>query len=107
MASPAVHWEHNIQHDPQITVEGIDHFNARGMHRVYGRGDRFNHWTLNLDLWKNRDGRLLARFWSRSQEVDPESWEVIGQPDVGLPGDEQWVPQCLRQRYESWVISNV
>jgi len=107
MTNSVVHWQQNTQHDSKITVERIEHFTARGMRRVYGRGDRFNRSTLNLDLWKAEDGRLLARFWSRSQEVDGESWEVIGRPDAGPPGDERWVPKCLRQRYESWVTSNV
>jgi hypothetical protein len=106
MTSGPVHWEHSIQHDPQVKLDDIEHFSARDMHRVYGRADHIDKRTLNLDLWKTKDGRVLARFWSRSQEVDPESWEVIGQPDVGPPG-EQWVPLCLRQRYESWVTSNV
>lgn len=88
-------------------VEAIADFSARGMHRVYGRGDQFRNRTLNLDLWKTKDGRLLARFWSRSLEVDPESWEVMGFAGTDFPtGDERWVPQLLRQCYDSWVISN-
>lgn len=64
MPSSQLPWEQNIQHDARIKLAVIDDFNARGMKRVYGRGDQFKNWTLNLDLWKNREGRLFARFWS-------------------------------------------
>ena len=106
MSSSTVHWDQSISPDASIKVEAIEHFTARGMRCEYGRADHIGKRTLNLDLWKTKDGRLLARFWSRSQEVDWEAWEVIGQTDVGPPG-ERWVPQCLRQRYEQWATSNV
>lgn len=107
MSSLIVHWDQTIQHAPQVKVAAIENFSARGMRRVYGRGDRFKNWTLSLDLWKTKDGRLLARFWSRSQEVDWESWEVIGleQADYSY-ADERWVPWCLRKAYDNWVLAN-
>ena len=108
MSGLIVHWEQRIQSDSKITVEAIDDFNARGMHRVYGRGDQFKKWRLNLDVWRNREGKLFARFWSRSNEVDRESWEVTCLAGTDFPfGNERWVPQCLRDRYDSWVTLNV
>lgn len=89
----------------------IEHFPARGMKRVYGRGDHFpSRPAFNMDVWRDRQGRLLARFWSRSGEVDWESWEILGIPVPeslsGPPFDEQWVPDCLRKQYDTWIISN-
>lgn len=105
MANSVAAWDDDIQPDPQVSLEAIGSFNARGMRRLYGRGDHFGRRTLNLDLWKSGDGRVLARFWSRSDEVDDESWEVLGgQADAQ---DEQQVPQRLRDQYDSWVRSNI
>lgn len=105
MRSSIVAWDQRVQQDSEIRLESVEGFNARGMRRVYGRGDHFGRRTLNLDLWKARDGRLLARFWSRSNEVDGESWAVMGgQADAR---GEQQVPQCLRDEYEIWATSNI
>ena len=97
---------------PDSRVDFIDNFDARGMRRVYGRGD---HWlggrSMNIDVWLTKNGRLVARFWSRSSDVDGMSLEVTGfSPDILLPNkleglDERWVPQCLRDEYDRWVIS--
>lgn len=109
-ASAMISWDQDLRPDLAVSVEAIENFNARGMHSVYGRGDHFDRPkpVFHLDLWTNREGRFLARFWSRSQDVDWESWEVIGLTDTDFPtGDERWVPQCLRQCYDSWVMSNV
>jgi len=38
--------------ETDATVEEIDHFDARGMRRVYGRGDHFGrHRSFNMDIW--------------------------------------------------------
>jgi hypothetical protein len=99
-----------------ISVESIDHFNARGMRRVYGRCDIFpldgkQTYRRNMDVWLSRGGRLLARFWARGYEVDDESFEIIGlsgphlrEKEVEL--GESWVPQRLRKEYADWLISN-
>jgi hypothetical protein len=99
-----------------IKVKPIDHFNARGMRRVYGRGDVFllngkQTYKRNMDVWLTREGRLLARFWALGYEVDEESFEVIGlaQPPVREREarlSEDWVPQSLRNEYKAWLISN-
>ena len=49
------------------------------MKRVFGRGDHFSgRAAFNMDVWLDRRGRLLARFWSRSEEVDNRSLELLG-----------------------------
>jgi hypothetical protein len=96
------------------------------MRRVYGRGDHFGNVrgnTFNMDVWLSRSGRLLARFWARSEEVDWLSFEITGytqadkargwdaaaKRDVGKCHelDEDWVPECLRDEYDDWVISEL
>lgn len=93
-----------------IEVNHVDHFDARGMRRVYGRGDHHcGGRTFNMDVWLTRSGRLLARFWSRSSEVDGVSLEIIGfSPTLpprrkGAALDARWVPQCLRDEYDDWI----
>jgi len=84
---------------------------ARGMRCLYGRGDHFGSWIAHMDVWQTKDGRILARFWSRSDEVDWCSYEVFGLRVPALdkghrPTDgERWIPKCLRDEYDNWVIS--
>ena len=94
-------------------VEQISHFDARGMQRVYGRGDRFGRRsTFNLDIWKTRDGRLLMRCWSRREDSEWCSFEIKGvTPDV-IEGDktvsrEAWVPEAVRKAYEAWILEEI
>lgn len=105
MHNSIVAWDQKARQESGTRLEAVEDFNARGMRRVYGRGDYFGRRTLNLDLWRARDGRLLARFWSRSNEVDCESWAVIG-GQAGAQGEQQ-VPQCLRDEYEIWATANI
>jgi hypothetical protein len=102
------HWENSIAPDDGITLLDIPHFNARGMKRKYGRGDHFARGiVMNLDLWRNRHGQFLVRFWSRYSEVDGQSVQVIGQ-NVEYPfGDERWIPACLREYYDEWIHNNL
>ena len=91
-------------------------FNARGMHRVYGRGDIFpldgrKTYKRNMDVWLTHEGRLLARFWALGSDVDNESYEITGfskRPVTEKKGklSEDWVPQTLRDEYDAWLISN-
>jgi hypothetical protein len=99
-------WQHDIPANPQIQISRIPHFAARGLRRVYGRGDTLGGRRFNLDVWATLDGKLLARFWSRSLEVDEDSWEVSGAPSTLPYGDDDSVPQCLRERYNAWVAEN-
>jgi hypothetical protein len=95
----------------QAHAEWIEHFDARGMRRVYGRGDRFGRdATFNMDIWKTCDGRLLMRCWSRGSEIDDRSFEITGvdvsaipprDKEHGLP--ESWVPKAVREVYEEWI----
>jgi hypothetical protein len=109
MPNSTVAWQQPSDGNSSATVRLIEHFNARGMRRVYGRCDHF-HRSYNMDIWRDRDSRLLVRFWSRSDEVDDESWEIIGAPDTrqlsSPPFDEAWIANCLREKYDEWVIAN-
>jgi hypothetical protein len=85
-------------------------FNARGMKRLYGRADHFGTWTANMGMWMARDGRIVARFWSRTEDVDDCSYEIFGlktpSAKAGVPLDaDRWVPAGLRWEYEDWVTS--
>jgi hypothetical protein len=106
-----VHWDDESPPGRGITLQDIEHFNARGMRRVYNRDDHFpGNPGFHMDVWKNRNGRLLARFWSHGANVDGCSYEILGiptsrQPRIGHPNDESWVPQCLRNGYGNWILS--
>jgi hypothetical protein len=76
-----LHWESPFHGNFNATVHPIEHFDARGMRRVYRRGDHLGR-VFNMDIWEDRHDRILARFWSRNPEVDEESWEIIGVPDT-------------------------
>ena len=98
-----------------IKINRIAHFNARGMHRVYGRTVHQpvgNHTSQrNIDVWLARDGRILARFWALGSEVDEESYEIIGLSYPPIKGKEvglnqDWVPESLRDKYQEWMDSN-
>ena len=92
-------------------VDEIEHFDARGMCRVYGRGDHFGRYrSFNMDIWKTRDGRLLMRCWSRCEDINWRSFEIKGVDSVEIPeGDkktgfrESWVPKTARKAYNQWV----
>ena len=105
-------WEQDAHRGPGINVNFIDHFDARGMRRVYGRGDHFGKGhAFNMDVWLTRSGRLLARFWARRDEVDWLSLEIIGFAHTPPPKNkkretnEDWVPQCVRDKYDRWITS--
>jgi hypothetical protein len=106
-----VAWDSEPSPDISIRIEYIDYFNARGMRRVYGRGDVFpTKCIFNMDVWLDRRGRLLARFWSRSNDVDGRSLEIRGISVDAIPKREPstalsdaWIPQTLREEYEDWI----
>lgn len=84
-----VNWESNPPRNSPIQIEYIDHFDARGNRRVYGRSDTFpSKGSFNLDIWCDRRGRLLARFWSRSMDVDGRSLEITGLSPQKIPERE-------------------
>ena len=110
-AGPGVWWETRAPTARNVRWEFADDFNARGMQRVYGRADRFGSWIANMDVWRTKEGRILARFWSRSADVDACSYEVFGLEVPARPnrndlgGGECWIPRCLRDEYENWVTA--
>ena len=62
MTGPGVGWETRPRTNRHVRWEFADDFNARGMQRVYGRADHFGSWIGNMDVWRTKDGRVLARF---------------------------------------------
>lgn len=108
-----VYWESKPPRNQRVRIEGIKWFSARGMKRVYGRGDHFpGRAGFHMDIWRNRHGQLFVRFWSRGEEVDDCSLTILGiRPDSipDGPGTEgftdHWLPKALRTEYETWVIS--
>ena len=111
MSSSTVIWKLPARANAMATLSEIEPFSARGMRRVYGRGDRYpGRAAFNLDIWRDRAGRLLAKFSSRSSEVDDESWAIHGVPDSplrpGQPLNERSVPDCLREKYVAWLVAN-
>ena len=93
-------------------VEELDHFDARGMCRVYGRGDHFGrHRYFHMDIWETRDGRLLMRCWSGCQDIDWRSFEIKGVALAKIPEGnkrtgfgESWVPKAVRNAYDQWIL---
>ena len=91
----------------------IEPFDARGMSRVYGRGDRFGaKASFNMDIWLERKSRIFVRFWSRNSEVDNLSFELSGIPIDTIPDrksnsgfTESWIPKIVRDEYVDWIIS--
>jgi hypothetical protein len=92
-------------------------FSARGMLRVYGRGDNFpevygpgrrGFLICNLDIWQRNDGRIFLRFQSNRKCLDAFSYELTGckkvsQPDKQTGFDDSWVPWIVRSDYDEWV----
>ncbi len=104
-------WDSEIAPTTPIRIDHIAWFSARGMRRVYGRGDIFlGKCSFNMDIWLDRTGRLLARFWSRSNDVDGRSLEIFGLSSAAIPDrkrdeafKDSWIPQGLRDEYEDWI----
>jgi hypothetical protein len=103
-------WESDAP-DKDAVVSEIEHFDAGGMRRVYGRGDHFGrHYSFNMDIWKTLDGRLLIRCWSRCNDIDWLSFEIKG-VDLAEISErpkcrgflESWVPGAVRQAYDRWI----
>jgi len=102
-------WATASRHDERWQAVDIEWFMARGMRRVYRRVEGFGHLHLTMDVWYTRDGRLLARFWSRSEETDPYAYEVKGFVPPECDGElgENWAPRCLREGFGNWVLSEM
>lgn len=103
----SVYWKRNIQRDGDVLIDFAESFDARGMKLVYGRADHFgNKAAFHMDVWRRKDGVLLARLWSNNREVDGESLRIRKHtPDCPVH-DERWVPEQLRIHYSNWLIAN-
>jgi len=110
MEDALTHWDTEAP-DMGARVEEIEHFDARGMCGVYGRGDHFSrHRSFHMDIWKARDGRLLMRCWSRCEDIDWRSFEIKGMNMTEIPTldketgfEESWVPKAVRKAYDQWI----
>jgi len=106
-------WDSDPPSKTRIQIEYTDFFDARGMRRVYGRSDHFGHTAaFNMDIWRDRKGNLVARFWSRNVEVDKLSIAIRGIPADAIPDrpkgaafSDAWLPKAFRDEYEKWISS--
>jgi len=108
-----VYWESDSPRKSRIRIEFTGSFDARGMQRVYGRGDHLGRMAaFNMDIWRDRNGSLFARFWSRNSEVDDLSVGIHGILADSIPKrskdaafSDSWIPKALRDEYEEWISS--
>ena len=107
-----LYWEKPGLRGP-YDIEFISEFDARGMQPVYCRSEYFGRYSLHMNVWRTCDERLVARLWSRCREAEGCSIEVVGFTRPRTPSNsinscgEHWIPECLREEYESWIISEV
>lgn len=110
MNKPLTNWDSNPPGN-DAELQAIDHFDARGMRIVYGRGDHFgpNH-KFHMAIWMTRSKRLMMRFWSYCQDIDGRSFEIKGlnTSDVAESGkkagfQDSWVPHVVRNAYDQWI----
>jgi len=105
-----VHWASEGLSGSRIRLNMIEDFDARGMRCVYGRRDIFpRRGSFNMTIWKDKNGRLLVRFWSRKTETDWRSFEIIGIMQEFTKksslSDDKWIPQVLCKEYDKWILS--
>ena len=101
----------NVFPEYDCVLEEIEHFNARGMRRIYGRNDCFGRYhSFNMDIWQAREGTLFIRLWSRCTEIDWRSFKIIGIDFLTVPcgkaGDfteDEWIPAAVRRAYDDWI----
>ncbi len=82
------YWDSEGPNNPEVYIEDIDHFDARGKFQVYGRGDIFGKTEFDMTIWRGRDRRMLVRFWSKDDDITGSR----------MMGD--WIPYCLRVAYD-------
>jgi hypothetical protein len=100
-----------------MRLKEIDAFSARGMTEVYGcdqwmpktDGTAGFEYILRMRVWRTPQGQLFARFWPSKRDGEKVSWQIIGTFRPPLPPlqSDKWVPQCLREAYETWVIDEL
>ncbi len=94
-----------------VSVEEIDHFDARGKLHVFGRGDYFGRYRrFHFDMWKTSNGQFLMRCWSRCHDIDWMSFEIKGLDPATIPMgngtvkfEDSWIPKAVRNAYECWI----
>ena len=110
MGNTLIDWTSDPSETP-VVMSAIEHFDARGMRRVYGRNDHFGrHRSFNMDIWETRNGRILMRCWSRCEDIDWHSFEIKGVDTAKIPKhpkgegfDDSWIPGMVRQAYDQWI----
>ena len=104
-----ISWQSVGPAGPQIVVEEVDTFDARGKKRVVAMGFHFGqNPALKFDAWWSRDRKLYVRFWSYGEEVAWYSFVVTGLPNeiTSQPRGENWIPEAIRDRLDDWIIEN-
>lgn len=110
MEDDFVAWE-SVPPATNVFIQEIDHFDARGMRRVYGRGDLFSrHKTFHMDIWMDCNQILWMRCWSRCGDIDWRSFiikgidhTIIPLPDKNKGLQDFWVPEAVREAYCDWL----
>jgi len=100
------YWDSEGPNSPEVYIEEIDHFDARGKVRVYGRGDHFVEKDFNMDIWGGRDRMMIVRFWSKDEDIDWRAFKIVGMLDTDITGHRMmgdWIPYCLRVEYDDWI----
>jgi len=104
------YWDDDGPDNPGIYLEWIDHFNAQGKRRVYGRGEIFpfsyGQTDFNMTIWRDRDRKMFVRFWSSDDDIDWRAFTIIGMLDTDISGSKMsgdWIPYCLRSAYDEWI----
>jgi len=110
MTYTKIHWETQPPRHKDIRIEETGYFIARGMKRVYGRGDHYGrHHKFNVDIWTTSGGRLLMRCWSRCSEIDARSFEIFGIDVSQIPFPDKFgfcddrLPYEIREEYDTWI----
>lgn len=128
----SVSWSSDCPRRPRVRIEYIDGFDARGKKLVYGRGDEWigRRERYHMDIWRDRNGLLFARFWSKCKDVDDMSIVIHGIQRDAIPervkgnglSDESvrnlrdgevlpfvlgfiddWIPKAVRDEYAQWI----
>ena len=107
------YWDSEGPNSPEVYIEEIDHFDARGKVRVYGRGDHFVEKDFNMDIWRGRDRMMIVRFWSKYcdskyDDIYGRSFKIVGMLDTDITSNKMmgnWIPYCLRVQYDDWIFN--
>ena len=102
----------SLKDNPNIKLEDIEWFNARGMERLHAsghliHGENGRYCQYLVDIWSTKDGRILVKFSSRHADLDNYAYELKGLKRNNLPRDakdiETWIPKCVVDGFWNWV----